>query len=286
MSKTNLYSTLEVSEETTAIKDEIYLTDNYPSVMSIDYPHKNDFTITCVCAKGEINGNINLASVNVKAPGMLVLLPDQIVQFEKPSEDFEGFFIIMTKQFLEKINLLDGVSVFLSILNTPYVPLNDLMLNGLKDYHRMVMDVIHNTEDDFNQKMIVNHLTIAFFYGMGYYLHKQTEKNRKPRMEIIVDEFLKLVQKHYKNHSELKFYAGKLCLTTKYLAASVKNGSGRTPRQWVDDYVILEAKTLLKSSDFTVQQIADELNFPSQSFFGKFFKREVGVSPKQYKDMK
>jgi len=105
-------------------------------------------------------------------------------------------------------------------------------------------------------------------------------------MEIIVDEFLKLVQKHYKNHSELKFYAGKLCLTTKYLAASVKNGSGRTPRQWVDDYVILEAKTLLKSSDFTVQQIADELNFPSQSFFGKFFKREVGVSPKQYKDMK
>jgi len=172
MSKTNLYSTLEVSEETTAIKDEIYLTDNYPSVMSIDYPHKNDFTITCVCAKGEINGNINLASVNVKAPGMLVLLPDQIVQFEKPSEDFEGFFIIMTKQFLEKINLLDGVSVFLSILNTPYVPLNDLMLNGLKDYHRMVMDVIHNTEDDFNQKMIVNHLTIAFFYGMGYYLHK------------------------------------------------------------------------------------------------------------------
>ncbi|MDR1180556.1 MAG: helix-turn-helix domain-containing protein, partial [Bacteroidales bacterium] len=53
---------------------------------------------------------------------------------------------------------------------------------------------------------------------------------------------------------------------------------------WIDNFVILEAKALLKSTNMTIQQISDELNFPSQSFFGKSFKRIVGMSPKMYRD--
>lgn len=73
-------------------------------------------------------------------------------------------------------------------------------------------------------------------------------------------------------------------ITTKYLSVAVKNVSGKTAGQWLDDYIILEAKSLIKTTDMTIQQISDELNFPSQSFLGKFFKREVGMSPKQYRD--
>ena len=101
-----------------------------------------------------------------------------------------------------------------------------------------------------------------------------------------MEDFLQLVQKHYKQERMIRFYAEKLFVTPKYLSVVVKNASGKTAGQWIDDYVVLEAKALLKSTDMTVLQISDEMNFPSQSFFGKFFKREVGVSPKQYREMK
>jgi AraC-like DNA-binding protein len=79
------------------------------------------------------------------------------------------------------------------------------------------------------------------------------------------------------------FYADRMCFTPKYLSKVIKENSGKSANSWIDDYVILEAKAMLKSTNMTVQQINDELNFPSQSFFGKYFKRIVGVSPKEYK---
>lgn len=283
MNKENLYLKLEESSHTDYIKDEFYLTNHLSDMYFRDYPHKNDATISCICTQGEMKGQMNLLPVHVKAPGILVALPDQILQFESPSEDFQGIFIVMTKQFTEKINLAENMSTFLSIRNIPFVSLNEPALEGFLDYCRMVRRILRNMDDDFNKKAVVNHLTIAFFYGMGYYMHKLSEKDRKTRAETIMEDFLKLVQKEYKYQRSLEFYAGKLCMTTKHLSASVKNISGKSARQWVDDYVILEAKRLLKSTDWPVQQISDELNFPTQSFFGKYFKREVGVSPKQYR---
>ncbi len=67
------------------------------------------------------------------------------------------------------------------------------------------------------------------------------------------------------------------------MSTIIKQTSGKTAGDWIDDYILLEAKALLKSTNMTIQQISDELNFPSQSFFGKYFKRLTGVSPKEYR---
>ena len=81
------------------------------------------------------------------------------------------------------------------------------------------------------------------------------------------------------------FYAERLCLTPKYLSQVVHAVSGRHAGEWIRDYVILEAKALLKSGQYTTQQVADMLNFPNQSFFGVYFKKAVGCSPKAYREM-
>jgi AraC-like DNA-binding protein len=75
-----------------------------------------------------------------------------------------------------------------------------------------------------------------------------------------------------------------LSLTPKYLSQIIKASTGKSANEWIDEYVMLEAKALLKSTTMTIQQISDELNFPSQSFFGKYFKRCEGVSPKEYRE--
>lgn len=95
-------------------------------------------------------------------------------------------------------------------------------------------------------------------------------------------QFIMEVRKHYKDHRDIEFYANLVCVTPKYLSRVVHQVSGRFTKDWIDDYVMLEAKALLKSRRHTVQEIAFQLHFPSQSAFGKFFRRKLGISPLEY----
>lgn len=79
------------------------------------------------------------------------------------------------------------------------------------------------------------------------------------------------------------FYADQLHITPKYLSSVIKEVSGRSAVEWIDRYVILEAKALLRYSGLSIQEIAYELNFSTQSFFGKYFKHHTGMSPSEYK---
>jgi len=67
------------------------------------------------------------------------------------------------------------------------------------------------------------------------------------------------------------------------MSRTLRETSGKSANDLIYEHVTLEAKALLKSTSMTIQQISDELNFPSQSFFGKYFKRVTGMSPKEYK---
>ena len=75
-----------------------------------------------------------------------------------------------------------------------------------------------------------------------------------------------------------------MCHTPKHLSEVIKRVSQKSANSLIDGYVCLEARALLKSTDMTIQQISDELNFPSQSYFGKYFKRLTGISPKEYRE--
>ena len=107
---------------------------------------------------------------------------------------------------------------------------------------------------------------------------------RKPvgRKEQIFRDFLTLLEQHFTQERSISFYADRLCLTPKYLSTIVKEVSGKHGMQWIDDYVALEAKALLREGTMSVKQVSDKLNFPSQSMFGRFFKKMTGYSPKQY----
>ena len=79
-------------------------------------------------------------------------------------------------------------------------------------------------------------------------------------------------------------WCDELCVTVKYLSSVVKEKNGIPAIDFIEQYVITECKALLSSTTMTVQQIADELNFPSQSVFGKYFKRVTGLSPREYRN--
>ena len=94
---------------------------------------------------------------------------------------------------------------------------------------------------------------------------------------------MELLPKHVRKERSVAWYADRLCVTPKHLTVAVREASGRTAGQWIDEFVVLEAKVLLRSTDLTVQEISVRLNFANQSFFGKYFRRVAGMSPRQYR---
>jgi len=132
---------------------------------------------------------------------------------------------------------------------------------------------------------IVQHYCHIMFYNF-YALYKQKEAEQqvvnKDQKEVVFKRFINEVERHFKTQHEIGFYADRLCITPKYLSLLIKNASGKTAADWIREYLVLEARALLKSGRMTIQQVSNELNFADQSHFGNFFKRYSGCSPREY----
>ena len=121
-------------------------------------------------------------------------------------------------------------------------------------------------------------LTISTLYA-----DKPFEPIVKNRQEEIYRELLQLITQHYTKNRSAQFYAKKLGLTPQHLSTTIRQVTGGTVLDLIANVVIIDAKAKLKSTNMSVQEIAYSLNFPTPSFFGKYFKRYVGMSPLAYK---
>ena len=133
---------------------------------------------------------------------------------------------------------------------------------------------------------ILQHYILGIISSITVAIKDIIEKNNHilSRQEQIFYSFIQKVQGNYNKEREVVFYAKELCISPKYLSKIVFESSGKYAKDWIKEYVILAAKALLKSNDYTVQQISYMLNFPNNSFFGKYFKSAVGCSPKKYQE--
>jgi AraC-like DNA-binding protein len=220
------------------------------------------------------------------APFATIILPHQILHYEYISDDFAGYCLVVSNRFAPE--MLPGIdrrlSMATAITEKPYAQLDPEGLSIARKYFLMVKKIMTMTANPYRLEMI-KHLTQMFFYMAYTYFPKHVDTTAQTRQGLLTEQFTKLVRENYHHERETTFYAGKLNLTPKYLSQAIKSATGKSASDWIEDFVILEAKALLKSTNMTVQQISNELNFPSQSFFGKYFKRKTGMSPSDYKKM-
>ena len=212
----------------------------------------------------------------------MIVLPGQITEMTDLSHDFYATYIIMSESFAESLGIGNTFSLSNIIASSPYILLEDRAREALESYMSMCKNTIQE-ERNPNRLDIIRLLTRAFFLGLGYFIHK-VEQSASRRCDEVTKTFISLVEQHYIKHRELSFYAERLNLTSKHLSRAVKKASGKSATEWIEKYVILDAITQLLSSSLTIKEIAYRLNFPSQSCFGKFFYRIMGVSPLSYRN--
>ncbi|MGM9753342.1 MAG: helix-turn-helix domain-containing protein [Candidatus Cryptobacteroides sp.] len=251
-----------------------------------DGPFMMDVTSCYIYSKGWSRIMINMKEYVAEAPCILILLSGQIFETVEASEDVEMKAIVMSKHFLKDMfaSFNQQHLLLAHFSNNPVVNLPE-GLDSIEKYYSMMLDLLSSKNICYKMES-ARHLTLSMFYSFGMArIHATAEKQpKRHHQEEVYSKFVKLLRRNYKEHRSLQFYADKLCITVKYLSQLVKTVSGHKATEVIDSFVITEAKALLSSTDMSISEIAMQLNFPSLSVFGKFFKRVSGYSPKDYRN--
>ncbi|WP_337764437.1 AraC family transcriptional regulator [Alistipes finegoldii] len=253
------------------------------------FPCRIDAFIIGVGTEGETSVSFNLHEFRLKKDSMFIFTPKNILQVNS-QQYFKADVIAISPDFMRRINIdiKNMMPLFLKFVENPTLALTPEESRSMRGMIAQIERETRGPETHFSFD-IVSGLIAATIYKVGdimyHYLaeHPEGQNNSHNRAEEYFKQFTHLLGEHFREERSVGFYARQLCITPKYLTTLIKRISGQSVSEWIDNYVILEAKTLLKYSTMSIQEIAYYLNFPNQSFFGSYFKRNTGMSPSQYK---
>lgn len=263
------------------LENELILTDNLEISTSFPPYFRSPAPTIVLVEEGVIEGCINLNKVRLEAPCLAILLPDDILEPLSQSEVVHGKSILMSDTFAAQLELKSNYDLYDSIRKHPVIPLNAEAMQSLQLYFDLVKRTTQLVDNPNRTEMIVC-LTRAMYYGAGYYFHQMGKCTEHSRNEQIVSGFMQLVHAHCRKERRLEFYASKMCLSNKYLANVISSHTHKPASHWIQEHVLLEAKSLLRSGMSTCQ-VADALHFPDPSVFGKYFRRYEGITPAAFR---
>ena len=272
-------------------KDFMMLDDNFDDKVFkgfsyIGSPVKLMFVSLIICRKGKMRIRVNLKEMTVEPNDVLLVTPGSIVDMVICEGECRMAVIHIDN---DKVSHQPNVKILLQlrsiIKNESFVTrFSEAAIVQFVEAYKMVRRVIDDGSLRFKDEAIEGSFQVMAAYWMNE-IAVQSE-SAKPtvlsRNEQLFQTFIRLVQKNYMVHREVSFYADQVCITAKYLGVVVAQVSGRRPLDWIRDYVILDAKAMLLSREYSIQQISQLLNFPNPSFFSKYFREAVGYSPSKY----
>lgn len=286
---------LPVMEHTLFFENEFMLADNFGLPSQIDevsffvappYPFKIDFTLMLFCTAGTMSLRVNLQECRLEAGQVLVVLPGTVGECLEVSGDCQVAMIAYVgDKYGEGIDATSSMLFMKFLVRQSVLAISPEEMDESLAIYRAMRRKVEQHDFEFTREALNGYMQVLFCNGrqwMSRYTRQQEAGRVQSRQQMVFERFLWLVQKHYREERGIAFYAGKLCLTPKYLSTVVRQCGGRHAGEWIRDYVILEAKALLRSRQYTAQQVSDLLNFPNASFFGKYFKAATGCSPRQY----
>jgi len=284
--------TMAGGEKRPGIMGECIAANSASEMEIFRFPSRLNALIIGVGTEGETSLTSNLQEFRLKKDSLFIFSPKHILQVQSNNR-FKAHLIVIAPDFLKRINIDTKrmMPLFLQFGSLSCMELTQAESQSLRSFISMVEQELKGSETDFSSE-IIGELIAATIYKVGdiltHYLteHPEVDSPIHNRAEEYFRQFTELLGEHYKHERSVGFYARQLCITPKYLTTLIKRISGKSVSEWIDNYVILEAKTLLKYSNMSVQEIAYYLNFPNQSFFGSYFKRNAGMSPSQYKAKK
>ncbi len=269
-------------------KNDFAIFRNIHDIDVVLTPTRMQMAVFGLCQTGSCDIIVDTKTYHLTAGDYIVLLPGQVVQFlpKTISEDMQGIFICISQAVYNEMfqRVQNTLPLFLFMREHPTAHLQEAEVEWVTQYHQLIFQEMQNT-DNFFRSDIARTLMLALLYKVCniYSAIVHAQSKARNRQEEIFTQFVTLLREHYMEERSLSYYADIMCITPKYLGTTIKTVSGENANQWISSFVVKEAKILLQTTHLNIQQISDRLHFPSQSFFGKYFKQHTGMSPQHFR---
>lgn len=245
------------------------------------------FFIYGYCAKGSGTFSTNGQRHEFHAGDIYLNVGNQTLDHLKGSDDFEGHCFLVSYQFLQEgIAGMNQLWPFLLYLYShPVIHLEANERERMEDNYRLALRRLGEPGHHFRRELTATLIRLYYFDVCDILSRRCPEEWSRPtRSYDIFDRFIHLAGENFREQRNVLWYSQQLCLSPKYLSEVVKSVSGKTAGQWISDFVLMEIKMLLRNTGLSVKEIANKMNFPNQSFLGKYFKNATGQSPSNYRN--
>lgn len=249
-------------------------------------PLRIDALMMMLFTEGSGKISVDLKEYEVGVDSMMILNPHNYISIRDCTPDVSGKVLFISHKAVENIlpKLTDLLPVIVYNRNMPVRQLNADEVEWMSGIFRLIRSKLEGKPTKFMMPKLYGVLQAALYEILDINIAGQAnDKTMRSRKEELMAKFILAVMEDCTRHRKVEYYADRLCITPKHLSAVVKEISGMTAGKLIDNYVVLEAKMLLKNTDLTIQEIAARLNFPNQSFFGKYFKHSTGLSPSEFR---
>lgn len=269
-------------------KDYItYETNNTHRMLETDLFYRADYFGIILILDGSIQYTANDKKYSLHGGDALFCVPSETFKITNYSDDFRAQQIFFSVHFISDAGFnYKSNDIIKSLSSSP----SNVIIQQRELFQRMKFHVDQlaflNSPDVhyyyFNEMMWC-HFSLLMYEIYNYFKESNMVLNTTSREEEITTVFFTLVREHFKEHHDVKFYADKLFITRKYLSRVIGKTMFKTPREIINQVLLIEAKLILNGSTSNVAQVAEELNFSNQAIFSKFFKKHTGITPSEYK---
>lgn len=279
-----------------------YIDDDFAIINSLEgIPHSNDTVrlncfLIAVCIEGCIQLDVNYRTYQLQAGDLLLGLPNTIISHTMLSPKYKVRLAGFSTRFLQRIIKMEKETwnTAVHIHNNPVKSVGEGENKSIFGFYGDLIVAKINDEPHCYHREVMQYLFSALFCEMMGQLHKEIEASDKTnrakeslkQADYILRKFMELLSKDKGMHRSVSYFADELCYTPKHFSKVIKQTCGRTPLDLINEAAIEQIRYRLKRSDKSIKEIAEEFNFPNQSFFGKYVKAHLGTSPANYRNRK
>lgn len=239
-----------------------------------------------LCTRGTVRATINLSEYTITHNDFVTVLPGSFIQIHEVSSDTRVCFAGFSSEFISRVSYVETYLDFLPmILDNPIMTLQEEVAQLYRNAFSLLIRAysLPNTLD--NKEILMSIFTI-FFQGVGelYKRCKPTTNEPIKREHELYRQFIQLLMTHYTHEHEVSFYAKKCGVTPAHFSGAIRKASGHSPLAIITGIIIMNAKAQLKSTRLPVKEIAFSLGFNNLSFFNKYFRKHVKMTPQEYRE--
>lgn len=250
------------------------------------FPCKIKAGIFILCMEGIVKATVNLMEVDIRKNDFVVLLPNSFIQIHEVSADTRVSVAGFSSGFMDSGNYVQTLLESMpTILNYPVVSLDDKVADLFRNVYLLLINA-YTLPNTLENKEILRSILSIFLQGAKDLYKRRGNAIDEPlkREHELYRQFIHLLMINYTHEHEVSYYAKRCGVTPAHFSNAIRSASGRSPLAVITETLVMNAKAQLKSTRLPVKEIAFSLGFGNLSFFNKYFRKHVGMTPQEYRE--